>query len=398
MARLSRMRNSDKEIFTHLFREACEKCFAKPLTEGLTEPDAKRLSDEILDKTGLVIGWKSVKNFSVYAINTGLKKEENPSIATLDTLARYVLNAPVTDDLKRKTTESHYPYWYDYKARFINALPAERKSTGNWRTIFITLGALLAIALTAVIISQVQPRSKSHRFVDDFSSVNADSLSARGWILKKHVDGYWRNRNERAGHLTLYTLRGDNWRNQNDSLAITNLLVRKINNDCFSTEIHLTDFIPNTNWQQAGILLSEDSTFERKVLRLSIGYNDFFGGFERQPEVIIQVVGSSDPAGVSKPEEIAHVVLFSGDVDTDSLIRNNLTKSALKIERRDSHYRFLFSIGPMENFAFKEAVRSDIDIRPKYLALFAMQGLSDTENPIPVHFDSFNILGIECDK
>lgn len=394
------MTNIEKEIFTNLFREVCEKCFSKPLEEPLKEPDAKHLSDEIQEKTGLMIGWKSIKNFSLYATHSELKKEENPSIATLDTLARYVLNAPVTDDLKRKATESHYAYWYDYKSRFATRQPRERKNvSGSWKKVLVATGGLLIAALTGIFIySQLQSENKHHQFADDFSSVSMESLTSNGWIVKKPTNQYWRKRDERAGHLTLHTLRGDNWRSDDTSPGISDLLVRKIGNDCFSTEIHLTDFVPHQNWQQAGILLSEDSTFEGNVLRLSIAYNNFFGGFDKPSEIIVQVVASNAPAGLSKPEEIAHVVLFTGDVQKDSLIRSNLSKSALKIEKRSNHYRFLFTHGRMERFAFKEAVHRDIDIQPKYLGLFAMQGLSDSENPIPVHFDSFNLIDIDCDK
>jgi hypothetical protein len=392
------MADNEKAIFTVLFLEACEKCFSSPLKEALKEPDAKRLSDEILEKTGLVIGWKSIKNFSVYATQPGVKKEENPSVATLDTLARYIQNAPITDDLKRKATESHYPYWYDYKSNFARKFPEKGKESLRYRkNIGIIVSALLIIGVTGVfIISQVQSVNND-RFVEDFGSVSTDSLTSRGWILKNPNIDYWNKRNEVPGHLTLYTLLGDNWSGQSNSPGLTNLLFRKIDSDCFSAEIHLTDFVPFQNWQQAGMLLSEDSTFDGRVLRLSIAYNNFFGGFKRPSEIIIQVVGSDAPSGISKPEEIAHVVLFEGDPRSDSLIRNNLSKSALKIEKRGNHYRFLFTNGKMESFAFKEAVHRDFDIQPNYMAIFAMQGLADSENPIRACFDSFNIIDIDCD-
>jgi hypothetical protein len=387
---------NEKEIFTSLFREAYEKGFSRPLTEALREPDAKRLSDEILEKTGLVIGWKSIKNFSLYATQPVTKKEENPSLATLDTLARYVQNAPVTDDLKRKTTTGQYPYWYDYKSNFTRKFPSKIKSDFRAQRIGITVAGLLIIALAVYFFSTRFQSENKNRFVEEFRSVSTDSLTKRGWILKKQNTNYWNRRNDVPGHLTLYTLLGDNWSDDNNASGITNLLTRKIDSDCFSTEIHLTNFLPYQNWQQAGILLSEDSTFNGNVLRLSIAYNNFFGGFTRPSEILIQVVGSNTPAAISKPEEIAHMVLFSGDPQRDTLIRNNLSKSALKIEKRGNHYRFLFTNGKMESFAFKEAAHRDFDIHPKYVAIFAMQGLAESENPIPASFDSFNIIDIDC--
>lgn len=393
------MENNEKDIFASLIREVCEKCFAKPLVEALTEPDAKRLSDEILERTGLVIGWKSIKNFSKYATHSDLKKEENPSTATLDTLARYVMNAAVTNELKRRSTEAHFPYWYEYKGKFVNRDAVNQKNTAvASKKVFIGIGLLIAGLATFFVIQwKLAIGDRNFRFVDDFNSVGIDSLIRGGWILKKPNDAYWNKRKALSGHLALYTLQGDNWNDRNDSFAITNLLIRKIDTDCFSTEIHLTNFLPNQNWQQAGILLSEDSTFSGRALRLSLAYKDFFGGYDKPSEIIVQVVGSHDPEGLNKPEEIAHVVLFTGDVRNDSLIRNNLSKSALRIEKLGNDYRFLFTNGRMESFAFKEVAHRDFDIKPKYLALFAMQGLSESENPIPVFFDSFNLIGMNCD-
>jgi hypothetical protein len=387
------MVSTEKRIFITLFCEACEKCFSQPLTEALKEPDAKRLADEIQDKTGLVIGWKSIKNFSLFATHSELRKDENPSVATLDTLARYVLEAPVTDDLKRKATESHYPYWYDYRSRFTASTPEKEKRNGNKRKIRLWFSVSL-IVLAALFLVYRTGR-ETHYHVDNFSSVNEDSLSSRGWTVSRR-NHYWSKRGQLAGHLTLYTLRGDNWRSDNGSPLLSNVLTRRIGGDCFNTEIHLSDFLPYENWHQAGILLSEDSTFTGKGLRLSIAYNSFFGGFKRPPEIIIQVVGSTDREGVSKPEEIAHVPVFTGDIKRDSVIRSNLSKSALKIEKRNNQYRFLFSIGEMESFAFKEAAYRDFDIEPRYLGLFATHGLSNHENPVPVHFDSFNVVEVDC--
>ncbi len=205
-------------------------------------------------------------------------------------------------------------------------------------------------------------------------------------------------RNEKSGHLTLYTIKGDNWANGEKPAEIKNLLMRRITSDCFTTEIHLTNFIPRQNWQQAGILLSEDSTYASKMLRLSISYNDFFGGYEKPPEIIIQIVGSLEDGNRSKPEEIAHISLFSVELGKESLVKVNLANSVLKIEKKGTHFRFLYSTSPMESFAFKEAESGDFNIKPKYVSLFAIEGWADDGGYIPVYFDSFSFEDILCDK
>jgi len=391
------MMDLNDTVFINLFREVCQKCFGHPLTEPFSEPDCKLLANTIYEQTGLVIGVKSIKNYSQYVFNSGGNKKENPSVATLDTLARYVLNAPYTDEVQRKKNEGHHPYWFQYRSKFSNTTRQSRKPL-NRKKIVITTSVILCLSIAAIIFWYARRVNSREYFTEDFNSVDFDSLKMKGWMIKKRDTTYWNRRDKNDGYLSLYTLKGDNWPDAQNPPGIKNLLIRRVNLDCFIAEIHLTGFIPKQNWQQAGLLLSEDSTFTGKVLRLSIGYNNFFGGYVKPAEIIIQAVGSSENGNLSKPEEIAHVVLFSVEPGNDSLIANNLSKSALKIEKKDNHYRFLYTNGRMENFAFKEAARGDFNIQPKYLGLFAMQGFADTENPMQALFDSFNLIGIDCSK
>lgn len=393
---------TNEKVFTHLFKEVCQKCFGQSLSEPLSETDSKLLANTILEQTGLVIGVKSIKNYSLYVFAPSAGKKENPSVATLDTFARYVLNAPYTDELQRKKKENHFPYWFQYKNVFFNSVVSntvkdEKKKSFNARKIpAIIFLSIVFAALGFWLINILQNKDEEKNFDDDFSSVQTDSLKQKGWMMKQMDTMSWNRRNQKAAHLSLYTLRGDNWPGEDHLAGIKNLLFRKVNTDCFIVETLLTEFIPKQNWQQAGILLSEDTTFTGKVLRLSIAYNNFFGGYEKFPEIIIQVVGSSESGNLSKPEEIAHITLFSVDPGKDSLIAANLSKLALKIEKKNNHYRFLYTHGRMESFAFKEAAHGDFDIQPKYIGIFAMQGFAEKEHPMPVQFDSFRFIPVDC--
>lgn len=391
------MTDLNDSVFINLFREVCQKCFGHSLTESLSESDSKLLANNILEQTGLVIGVKTIKNYSQYVLNTRENKKENPSIATLDTLARYLLDAPYTDEIQRKKTESHHPYWFRYKSRFSSS-PVQKKGMLPGKKMLTAFVIALGLIITVLMMLYFTGNSKQNHFADEFSSVNVDSLTTRGWVIKNIDSFYWSRSHESPGHLSLFTLRGDNWPDAKNVTGIRNLLIRKIDPDCFTAEIHLSAFVPGQNWQQAGILLSEDSTFSGKVLRLSLGYNNFFGGYVKPAEIIIQGVVSSQAGSLSKPEEIAHVSLFSLEPGKDSIIAENLSRSALKIEKKNNHYRLLYSVGRMEDFAFKEAVHGDYNIAPKYIGVFAMQGFAEKENPVPVLFDSFSITGIECDK
>jgi hypothetical protein len=241
-------------------------------------------------------------------------------------------------------------------------------------------------------------KEKNETFTDNFNSLSNDSLIKKGWIIKSEDSTWWNKRNEMSGHLALYTLIGDNWAINENTAVIKNLLLRRVQSDCFMTEIHLTDFIPRQNWQQAGLLFSEDLTFTGKMLRLSISYNDFFGGYTKSQELVIQIISSSESGLQSKPEEIAHLQLFNIEEGLKSLVENNLAESALKVEKKGNHFRFLYSTAPMESFTFREVVSSDFNIQPKYVSIFSIQGWAAGENVMPAYFDSFKIMSIDCNE
>ena len=390
------MKDQDSIPFVSLFKEACEKCFGSPLTDALSETDSKVLSGKIFEQTGLVIGYKSIKNYSQYVLKNERQDpgKANPSVASLDTLARYVLEAPYTREIKRKENESHYPYWYQYRSRFSHDKPGLKLQRRNLKKI----GSFLLI--TVFIISGIFVIQRSDKpdddFTDEFNSVNEDSLKLNGWIVKSNDTLFWNKRKEKPGHISLFTLRGDNWSLGENSAEIRNMLMRKISSECFMVETRLTDFVPRNNWQQAGIILSEDSTFKSKMLRISLAYNDYFGGYPKPAEIIIQIIGSSESGIFSKPEEIAHIPLFSIEPGKEELAESNLANTSLKIEKNGTHFRFLYSASSVESYTYTEAFSGDFNIHPVYVSLFSIRGWADAENNIPAYFDSFRLLEIRC--
>jgi hypothetical protein len=310
-----------------------------------------------------------------------------------------VLDAPYTGEIQRKNNESHYPYWFQYRNRFSYTKSKRKDIQITWnRTGIFSVISIIIILLGFFLIKSLTQKNRNDDFTDNFNSVREDSLKSRGWFIKSVDTASWSHRADLPAHLTLFTLEGDNWGNSEHPAGIRNLIMRKVSTDCFIVEIHLTKFIPGHNWQQAGILLSEDSTFNGKMVRLSISYNDYFGGYVKPPEIIIQAVSSSESGRMSKPEEIAHLTLFNIEAGKESLVESNLAKSALKIEKKGTHFRFLYTTSPMESFTFKEVVSGNFDIVPGYVSIFSIQGWSDNKNVIPVYFDSFKLAGIQCDK
>jgi hypothetical protein len=64
-------------------------------------------------------------------------------------------------------------------------------------------------------------------------------------------------------------------------------------------------FIPLQEWQQAGMILLEDTLFAGKSIRISVSYHDYFGEHPGSKEILVQAITSLGN-GFGKPEEIAH--------------------------------------------------------------------------------------------
>jgi hypothetical protein len=140
----------------------------------------------------------------------------------------------------------------------------------------------------------------------------------------------------------------------------------------------------------------EDTGFGGRSLRVSVAYNDFNGVYARAGSILVQVISSQASA---KPEEIAHVPLFSTDslVQHPALIRN-LAHSALRIEKQGSRFRVLYAEGLLTYSSFKEIAVHDLALRPKYVGLFALKGFVDSSADMPARFDFFSLDCEDCNK
>jgi hypothetical protein len=390
------MNDIDRGAFRALFGEACFKCFGHVVDEPLTETESKLLYNKVFEETGLVIGWKSIKNYSFFLFSASQGKQENPSVATLDTLSRYVLGVPYTTESERKKEAGHFPDWYRYREQWSSRRPlavdrpAVRQQRGWWLMGMGLAGLVLAI----IILSLFFRRGAGGSFRDDFSSLHLDAMQGRGWWVASKDPAYWDKRAERPGCLTLFTLKGDNWPDPVQRPMIRNLLLRRIPCDCFTIELHLHDFIPRQNWQQAGMLLMEDTGFGGRSLRVSVAYNDFNGVYARSGSILVQVI-SSQASG--KPEEIAHMQLFS----TDSLLKHpalagNLAHSALRIEKQGSRFRILYADGILPNTSFREIAAHEFTMQPRYVGLFALKGFVDSAADMAARFNYFSLDCEEC--
>lgn len=389
------MKDLNDVAFISLFKDACQKCFGHPLDTPLSETESKHLGNQILEATGLVIGAKSLKNYSIHVVSDGLTRTENPSVATLDTLARYVLNAPYTNEIYRKDHEGHFPFWFQYKSKLAYPDKIKYKRAYPIKSILIISGIILLAVSGMFLMIHTFKKASNVFYKDNFHNVNENVLIKDGWIIKDKDSAWWAKRNKKIGQLTLYTLRGDNWADSVNKPAIKNLLIRKLTSNCFVTEIHLENFVPLQNWQQAGILLLEDSTLNSKSMRMSIAYNDYFGGYRKPNEIIIQAI-TANSDDLTKPEEIVHLPVLTFEKGKTELVARNMLQSALKIIKNGKHFRLLYSAGARNNFAYKEALSKDLDFEPKYVGIFALQGFVDKPQPTPAPFKFFSVTDIPC--
>jgi hypothetical protein len=409
--------DDDALAFRRLFADAYRRCFSAELAAPLTESESHRLSVDIAEGTGLEIGWKSLKNYSSYLLGRA-SRVENPSVPTLDTLARYVAGAPRTDEEQRRARERDYSYWFRYRdelRRTESVKPVERPAdpelaTAAGTTVSVddrstsarrpfafaaaTLVTLAAVLLPALVTMRGRVR-QSTLFADEFDDVSTSALASRGWCVRDIEPVHWGERGVTPGHLTLFTLAGDNWPQPGVKPGIRNLLVRHVSSDCFDVDVRFTSFFPRQNWQQAGILLLEDTAFVGRSVRMTIGYNDFSGGFPSTREILVQAI-TARGRGSDQPEEIVHDRLFVLDSASEPLVRGNLASSALRMEKREGHLRLLHSVGSMKNAAFKEDGSTEFAFRPAYVAVVAMKGFVGRSAEVPVLLDAFTLAEMPC--
>ncbi|UFH54220.1 hypothetical protein [Spirosoma sp. KNUC1025] len=386
----------DRRAFAELVQAVVQKCFGHPLTSPLSEPESKHVSSEIEESTGLVVGWRSIKNYTAFLLNPVPGKPENPSTATLDTLARYVLSAPVTTEAERKKLEEHFPYWFRYReqvGRPSQLKPVTAKSR-PFSVGYVVPGLLLMAIIGGFLLFR---ESRLDQVQEDFHDVSDAHLTQNGWFLQGKNADFWSRRTEKPGRLTLFTLKGDNWPKTGEAPHVQNLLLREIKNECFRTEVHVNDFIPDGNWQQAGLLLLEDTLFMGKSIRLSLSYNNFFGGYHKPAEILIQAIASYGK-GDANLEEFVHQPLFQiGNRDERRIAVTNLKNVAFRIEKQHQKFRVLYSASPVDNFSFKEITTYEFGMSPKYIGLFALKGFVDSTAVMPVTVRYFRLDGQPCD-
>jgi hypothetical protein len=264
------------------------------------------------------------------------------------------------------------------------------KSSTKYLLKNISIGILLLVLSIAVV--NIFISKKDFSIDENFLNLDTQFLLDNGWhILSKNND-YWERRGENQDKLTLFTLKGDSWRTKELPPDIQNLLCRKLPKDNYSAELHFSDFIPLENWQQAGLILMEDTLFRGRYIRISIGYNDNFGGIKKPGEISVFGVASKGINYTTVEEVLFHLIFKLDSNVNHEIIEHNLTYSALKIEKKGNNLRFLSAASSFENFPFKEIKNIEIDMNPQYIGIYACKGFfADSAQIIPVKISKFKL-------
>lgn len=140
----------------------------------------------------------------------------------------------------------------------------------NFRKRWGVLGVLMVATLLATAPLIFSPNSKP--WLEDFKSLDVDSLKDRGWEIR-HFDSKWFSRQLRDGKmLTLWTLPGDYWVKEGEPRQITNMLVRRVEGDCFSVTMKICDFHPSQVSQQIALFLFDEHQNPKNWVRLGFEY------------------------------------------------------------------------------------------------------------------------------
>lgn len=133
------------------------------------------------------------------------------------------------------------------------------------RLIIPGLGLLFIIIIVAVIwlfyLQQTVPYYQDFDFASSEHMI--ETLNNEGWNILD-VDSNFLYKQDKPGHLALYTLAGDYWIKPNENPVIKNLFVKKLDCRNCTIELSIKDFNPSKPWEQAGIFFL-DANLSRSV-------------------------------------------------------------------------------------------------------------------------------------
>lgn len=265
---------------------------------------------------------------------------------------------------------------------FALALRGEKPSPGRPMTILLlTLLAILQTAMAVLALRKDLPPSVAERFEDSFAHVPV--YGERGYVVVNQDHDLW-SRPDEPDHLTLWTHRADTWGKYGEHRPPHNVVSRPCAADRFEVQTALRGFAPESDWQQAGLIVYRD--FDNYV-RLTVQSHKENGTQVQCLQWVLERNGRPQPWGeatLSEPNGFARTALAGP-----------IPYIALRITRDVDRWTFWYS----ENqHAWSKLAEERFYLEPTHVGLLALHG--DTHHdgtpieldPIPAHFDDLRIL------
>lgn len=387
------MRNKEENaLFRELLKKVRHKASHDDQITRITESEAKIIAAAIHKSTGETISTKTLINY-FRAAYTGSWTGVNPSLLTLDILARYCLEDNPGEQGHLDPIEGYF--WIRFKQ--LSDSPGRGESTftrdtkknklNNPITLSASILGLICITFFYIFFKNHRPMQN---FFDDFSNVSMAYLEENGWkILFK--DEVWLNKQESKNQLTLYTLAGDYWVKAGEKQAVTNTLVRQLDHpNNFSVTINISQFCPIHSYQQAGIILFEKELDPKRSLRITWGFTNqgTYGG----PGLNVSVIE------MNGHQPITH---FYHEYISDYINQSNLYEHpsgplGLMIQFNNNSIS-LYGYKESRLNTFTYVTTFNTNIKPRYCGLVAFHGWTDSRymplnaDAIPVLIDDFKI-------
>lgn len=350
----------------------------------INESEARSLAAQIKELSGQTISPRSLINY-FKAAESDDWTSINPSMYTLDILAKYGLNGISGIHGREQPSEAGL-YWLKFKQNETASAVSPRLD-GRLRIsnkFWISL-----ISVLSIIVAWLLLKPSHSDFRDNFDHVSLGALQDSGWAVLD-LDTFWLQKQPMPGHLTLYTLHGDYWTKPHETAYVINTLVRKIQNprewDIF---LNLTDFEPNGTFQQVGLVFFETPQNKQRVIRYTLCYT-----MEEQLDCFYpKKYAELHEIKNGLVESLKSTAVHNRPDGKGNYLSNDV---CLRVQFSEGKLFFSFRAGDAYN-GFTTIKEYQSTLKPKYVGIFAFQGQTDIKgrplgsDTIPTFIDDFFI-------
>ncbi len=212
-----------------------------------------------------------------------------------------------------------------------------------------------------------------------------ETLNNEGWNILD-VDSNFLYKQDKPGHLALYTLAGDYWIKPNENPVIKNLFVKKLDCRNCTIELSIKDFNPSKPWEQVGIFFLDANLSRSEFFRITYA-------FALDPDIPAHIFqGVYGKEGTF--DEIIRKPVTDKDYPKGHLNENNIW---MKIQFDEMGNFEITGHRSFEWDGYRLIGKIKLDFKPSYIGLAAFHGFTfNTNEPlngdtIPVYINYIKI-------